>query len=64
MLRLSVFIQVADGWILVLQQVLILERVRSVGHLLVRFGSDFGPVVGGLVQHEEAMFLESFNRGS
>lgn len=61
---LSILAQIADIGVLVLQQVRIFERVRRVGHFLVRFRCDLAPVVGWFVVHKETMLLKGVEGGS
>ena len=47
-----------------MEEVSVLERVWLVGYLLETLILDFMPVVGGLVQHEEAVLLELVDGGA
>ena len=56
--------EVAYGWIVVLEQVSVFERVGLIWHLLERLSSDLLPVVGGFELHEEAVLHEFVDGGS
>ena len=47
-----------------MEEVSVLERVGLVGDLLETLILDLMPVVGGLVQHEEAVLLEPVDGGA
>ena len=47
-----------------MEEVSVLERVWLVGNLLETLILDLMPVVGGLVQHEEAVLLEPVDGGA
>ena len=50
--------QVRDCWILILEQIGVLERVWLVRNFLESFGTNLLPIVGGLQLHEHAVLLE------
>lgn len=55
-------LEVRDGRVVILEQVGVLERVRSVGYLLERLALDLLPVVRWLVQHEHPVAFHVFDR--
>lgn len=56
--------KIRDRRVLILEEVSVLERVWLVRNLLERLILDLMPVVGGLVQHEEAVLLEPVDGGA
>ena len=49
--------QVGDGWVVVLEEVGVFERVWFIWYILETLGLNLLPVVGGLKLHEHAVLL-------